>query len=129
MFTKSSPLFCTSGGTLKSRKSLLKDSHWKLVWYFKKIAEKLHSITPQIKSEFTWEEINQNKLDNSQSKIEIKNGELENIKGKNFNEVLPFLENLGFNVEHQGNGLIIKKYNIIKNSNYKKIILELSWKF
>ena len=93
---------------------------------FKKIAEKLHSITPQIKSEFTWEEINQNKLDNSQSKIEIKNGELENIKGKNFNEVLPFLENLGFNVEHQGNGLIIKRYNIIKNSNYKKIILELS---
>ena len=93
---------------------------------FKKIAEKLHSITPQIKSEFTWEEINQNKLDNSQSKIEIKNGELENIKGKNFNEVLPFLENLGFNVEHQGNGLIIKKYNIITNSNYKKIILELS---
>tara|TARA_B100000768_G_scaffold180755_1_gene201580 strand:+ start:20043 stop:22025 length:1983 start_codon:yes stop_codon:yes gene_type:complete len=93
---------------------------------FKKIAEKLYSITPQIQSKITWSNVNQNKLDNKQLKIDFKNGSIENIKGKNFNEILPMLENSGFNVEYKGDGLKVKKYNIIKNSNHKKIILELS---
>ena len=93
---------------------------------FKKIAEKLYSLTPQFKGEFTWQDISKSKLDINQLKIEIENNEIKNLKGKNFNEVLPILENLGFYVEHKGNGLIIKKYDIIKKSNIKKIIVELS---
>ena len=93
---------------------------------FKKIAEKLYSITPEIKAEFTWKDINNNKLNVNQIKIDKKNGEIKNINGKNFNEVLPILENLGYKVDYRGKGLIIKKYNIIKKSNTKKIILELS---
>ena len=93
---------------------------------FKKIAEKLYSITPQLKAEFTWNEILKSKSKINELKIESSKNEIIDLKGKNFNEVLPMLENLGFYVEYKGKGLIIKKYNIIKNSNIKKIILELS---
>lgn len=93
---------------------------------FKKIAEKLYSITPQLQAEFTWNEILKSKSKINELKIESFKNEIIDLKGKNFNEVLPMLENLGFYVEYKGKGLIIKKYNIIKNSNIKKIILELS---
>ena len=93
---------------------------------FKKIAEKLYSITPQLQAEFTWNEILKSKSKINELKIESSKNEIIDLKGKNFNEVLPMLENLGFYVEYKGKGLIIKKYNIIKNSNIKKIILELS---
>ena len=59
-------------------------------------------------------------------KITNKRNQIDNLKGKNFYDVLPILENLGFNVEHKGKGLIIKNFRIVNKSNNKKVILELS---
>jgi cell division protein FtsI (penicillin-binding protein 3) len=93
---------------------------------FKKIAEKLYSISPQIKSEISWININQNIKDNNKVNIYSTNGNIKSLKGKNLNEILPALENLGFKVELKGNGLVVKNYNIINKINLKKIIIELS---
>jgi hypothetical protein len=48
------------------------------------------------------------------------------INGKNFSDILPYLENLGFSVEFKGTGLVVKKHTIIEGASSKKIILELS---
>jgi len=61
-----------------------------------------------------------------QLKITNNRNEIDNLKGRNFYDVLPILENLGFNVEQKGKGLIIKNFRIVNKSNNKKIILELS---
>ncbi len=93
---------------------------------FKKIAEKLYSVTPVIKAEFAWKDITNNNLNLNKIKVDKMNGEIKNLFGKNLNEVLPLLENLGYEVDYRGKGIIIKRYNIIRKSNTKKIILELS---
>ena len=93
---------------------------------FKKIAEKLFSITPQLKSGILKKDLINKKIDKIQLKITNKKNEIENLKEKNFYDVLPILENLGFNVEHKGKGLIIKNFKIVNNSNIKKLIIELS---
>ena len=93
---------------------------------FKKIADKLYSITPEIKAEYTFKNINNIKPNINKIKFNKKNGKIKNLNGQNFNEVLPVLENLGFEVDYKGKGLIIKKYSIDDKSNPKKIILELS---
>ena len=54
---------------------------------------------------------------NSSKKLEI--------NGKNFSEVLPYLENLGFSVEFKGVGLVVKKHTIIEVASNKKIVIEL----
>ena len=53
--------------------------------------------------------------------IYSKYGDIKSLKGKNLNEILPALENLGFKVELKGNGLVVKNYNIINKINLKKI--------
>mgnify|MGYP003974079659 FL=1 len=93
---------------------------------FKRIAEKLYSITPKLKSKILEEDLIKKTTNKVQLKITNKRNEIENLKGKNFRDVLPMLENLGFNVEHKGKGLIIKKFTIVKNSIDKKIVIELS---
>lgn len=93
---------------------------------FKKIADKIYSISPQIKSEISWTNINQNIKENNKVNIYSTNGDIKSLKGKNLNDILPALENLGFKVELKGNGLVVKNYNIINKINLKKIIIELS---
>ena len=93
---------------------------------FKTIAEKLFSITPQLKSKIFEKDLIENRLIDMDLKIINKSNKIENLKGKYFHDVLPILENLGFNVEHKGKGLIIKTFRIVNNSKNKKIILELS---
>ena len=93
---------------------------------FKKIAQKIYSITPQIKST-----INKNNLltemsdykTNEKEDVEFK---IENIIGKNFYEILPKLENKGYEVKNKGKGLIIKNFKIVKKLNSKKIFIELA---
>ena len=87
----------------------------------------MFSITPQLKSKIIEKDLINNRLRNVDLKIINKKNEIENLKGKYFHDVLPILENLGFNVEHKGKGLIIKTFKIVNNSKNKKIILELSW--
>jgi|TARA_B100000902_G_scaffold238582_2_gene225966 cell division protein FtsI (penicillin-binding protein 3) len=93
---------------------------------FKRIAEKLFSITPQLKSKISEKDLINNRLNKVQLKITNNRNEIDNLKGRNFYDVLPILENLGFNVEQKGKGLIIKNFRIVNKSNNKKIILELS---
>jgi cell division protein FtsI (penicillin-binding protein 3) len=93
---------------------------------FKKIADKIYSISPQIKSEISWTNINQNIKENNKVNIYSTNGDIKSLKGKNLNDILPALENLGFKVELKGNGLVVKNYNIINKINLKKIVIELS---
>jgi cell division protein FtsI (penicillin-binding protein 3) len=92
---------------------------------FKKIADKLYSLTPEYKetnllddqklNDFLFNELNDI---NVSKKLEI--------NGKNFSDILPYLENLGFSVEFKGTGLVVKKHTIIEGASSKKIILELS---
>ena len=46
--------------------------------------------------------------------------------GKNFYEILPKLENKGYEVKNIGKGLIIKNFKIVKKLNSKKIFIELA---
>lgn len=92
---------------------------------FKKIADKLYSLTPEL---IKTKPLDDQRLDDLLiNKLKITNGSKNlEINGKNFTDVLPYLENLGFSVEFKGNGLLVKKHTIIKNSSNKKIVLELS---
>jgi cell division protein FtsI (penicillin-binding protein 3) len=92
---------------------------------FKKIADKLHSITPELIKINPLDDQELNDLLTHELKIHNGSENLE-INGKNFTDVLPYLENLGFSVEFKGNGLLVKKHTIFKNSLNKKIVLELS---
>ena len=93
---------------------------------FKKIAEKLHSQTPEIESELSWKDFSKKRTKKNKSQIDKNNVKIKDLVGKNLHEVLPILENLGFKVDFRGKGMIIKKFNIVKKLNYKKIILQLS---
>ncbi|MGY8945692.1 MAG: peptidoglycan D,D-transpeptidase FtsI family protein [Flavobacteriales bacterium] len=92
---------------------------------FKKIADKLYSLTPEL---IKTKPLDDQRLDDLLiNELKITNGsENLEINGKNFTDVLPYLENLGFSVEFKGNGLLVKKHTIIKSSSNKKIVLELS---
>jgi cell division protein FtsI (penicillin-binding protein 3) len=91
---------------------------------FKKIADKIYSLTPK--------EINYNKAEKFNSSlvysksnyplIDINN--LSAIKGKNYKNILPALENLGFDVSFNGFGMIIKNFKI-KSKSQKKIVINL----
>ena len=91
---------------------------------FKKIADKLYSLTPDYKETNFLDDqklkdllFNEMNVMNSSKKLEI--------NGKNFSEVLPYLENLGFSVEFKGVGLVVKKHTIIEVASNKKIVIEL----
>ena len=93
---------------------------------FKKIADKLYSLTPKIQTLNQLENHNLNEV--LMKELVISNESIKNldINGKNFTEVLPVLENSGFIVEFKGRGLIVKKHTIIENASTKKIVLELT---
>ena len=55
--------------------------------------------------------------------IDINN--LSIIKGKNFKNILPALENKGFKVSFKGSGLIIKNFKLI-NKSKKQIVISLT---
>ena len=91
---------------------------------FKKIADKIYSLTPE-KVELDnlrIEDFEKIKLTNS---IKIDGSDFSIIKGKNFRNVLPVLENLGFEVIFKGNGSLVKNYRINKSLN--KVEIELIW--
>lgn len=91
---------------------------------FKKISDKIYSLTPE-KVEFDnlrIEDFEKIKLTNS---IKIDGSDFSIIKGKNFRNVLPVLENLGFEVVFKGNGSLVKNYRINKSLN--KVEIELIW--
>ena len=92
---------------------------------FKKIADKLYSLTPELIKTNPLEDQKLNDLLINELKISKGLENLE-INGKNFSDVLPYLENLGFSVEFKGKGLLVKKHTIFQNSSNKKIVLELS---
>lgn len=92
---------------------------------FKKIADKLYSLTPEYKETNLLDDQKLNDLlFNELNDINVSK-KLE-INGKNFSDILPYLENLGFSVEFKGTGLVVKKHTIIEGASSKKIILELS---
>ncbi len=89
---------------------------------FKKIADKIYSLTPERVEldNLRIEDFEKIKLTNS---IKIDGSDFSIIKGKNFRNVLPVLENLGFEVIFKGNGSLIKNYRINKSLN--KVEIEL----
>ena len=93
---------------------------------FKKIAEKLYSITPLIKSKVYKNELLGEISNPLQKKQEEYEFEVEKIIGKYYHKILPILENHGYDVTNRGKGLKIKNFKIIKKEKSKKILIELT---
>jgi len=89
---------------------------------FKKIADKIYSLTPKDKKTITIEQKDLNKIIEENSLVIVDNN-FSVIKGKNLKNVLPKLENLGYIVRISGRGNVIKNYKV--NSNKKSIEVEL----
>ena len=89
---------------------------------FKKIADKIYSLTPTYKKTITIEQKDLNKIMEENSLVIVDNN-FSVIKGKNLKNVLPKLENLGYIVRISGRGNVIKNYKV--NSTKKSIEVEL----
>ena len=89
---------------------------------FKKIADKIYSLTPKDKKTTTIEQKDLNKIIEENSLVIVDNN-FSVIKGKNLKNVLPKLENLGYIVRISGRGNVIKNYKV--NSTKKSIEVEL----
>ena len=89
---------------------------------FKKIADKIYSLTPKDKKTITIEQKDLNKIIEEDSLVIVDNN-FSVIKGKNLKNVLPKLENLGYIVRISGRGNVIKNYKV--NSTKKSIEVEL----
>ena len=89
---------------------------------FKKIADKIYSLTPKDKKTITIEQKDLNKIIEENSLVIVDNN-FSVIKGKNLKNVLPKLENLGYIVRISGRGNVIKNYKV--NSTKKSIEVEL----
>ncbi len=89
---------------------------------FKKIADKIYSLTPKDKKTITIEQKDLNKIIEENSLVIVDNN-FSVIKGKNLKNVLPKLENLGYKVKMSGRGNVIKNYKV--NSTKKSIEVEL----
>ena len=89
---------------------------------FKKIADKIYSLTPKDKKTITIEQKDLNKITEENSLVIVDNN-FSVIKGKNLKNVLPKLENLGYIVRISGRGNVIKNYKV--NSTKKSIEVEL----
>jgi len=90
--------------------------------FLKKIADKIYSLTPK-KVELDnikIEDYKQKQLTNS---LKLDGTNFSIIKGKNLKNVLPALENLGYNVFFKGKGYLIKNYKINKSINNVEIEL------
>ena len=88
---------------------------------FKKISDKIHSLTP---INF---DLNPTKIDEvyesfQNDELIITSSDLSVIRGKSFNKVLPLLENMGYEVISRGKGILIKNYKV-KSDN--KVEVEL----
>ena len=91
---------------------------------FKKIADKIYSLTPELVNYNKTEKLNSTQI---YSKVENPLIDVDNlsiIKGKNYKNILPALENLGFDVSFIGSGLVIKNFRF-KNKSQKKIVISL----
>ena len=93
---------------------------------FKKIADKIYSLTPKDKKTITIEQKDLNKIIEENSLVIVDNN-FSVIKGKNLKNVLPKLENLGYKVRISGRGNVIKNYKV--NSTKKSIEVELIWNY
>lgn len=93
---------------------------------FKKIADKIYSLTPKDKKTITIEQKDLNKIIEENSLVIVDNN-FSVIKGKNLKNVLPKLENLGYKVRMSGRGNVIKNYKV--NSTKKSIEVELIWNY
>ena len=93
---------------------------------FKTISDKIFSSIPQLESIVKFDQIKDIQNDSNSALMEIINDDFQKIKGKNFYEILPILENLGYRVDHIGEGLNVKDFKVEKLTKNKKIIIELS---
>ena len=89
---------------------------------FKKIADKIYSLTPKDKKTISIEQKDLNKIIEDNSLVIVDNN-FSVIRGKNLKNVLPKLENLGYKVRMSGRGNVIKNYKV--NSTKKSIEVEL----
>jgi cell division protein FtsI (penicillin-binding protein 3) len=92
---------------------------------FKKIADKIYSLTPRSVDFNKSEKFNLSKIYNDDDYRLIDINNLSIIKGKNFKNILPALENNGFKVSFKGSGLIIKNFKLI-NKSKKQIVISLT---
>ena len=93
---------------------------------FKKIADKIYSLTPKDKKTISIEQKDLNKIIEDNSLVIVDNN-FSVIRGKNLKNVLPKLENLGYKVRMSGRGNVIKNYKV--NSTKKSIEVELIWNY
>jgi len=93
---------------------------------FKTISDKIFSSIPQLENIVKWNQLKNTQNEFNSVPINIIESDFKKIKGKNFFEILPILENLGYSVEHIGEGLIVKDYKVEQLTKNKKIIIELS---
>jgi cell division protein FtsI (penicillin-binding protein 3) len=92
---------------------------------FKKIADKIYSLTPELVNYNNTEKFISSQIHSKIDKSLIDISDLSSIIGKNFKNILPALENLGFDVSFVGKGMIIKTFRF-KNKSQKKIIISLT---
>ncbi len=92
---------------------------------FKKIADKIYSLTPESVDFNKTEKFNLSKIYDNEDYPLIDINNLSIIKGKNFKNILPALENKGFKVSFKGSGLIIKNFKLI-NKSKKQIVISLT---
>ena len=93
---------------------------------FKTISDKIFSSIPQLESIVKFDQIKDIQNDSNSALMKIIDDDFQKIKGKNFYEILPILENLGYRVDHIGEGLNVKDFKVEKLTKNKKIIIELS---
>ena len=91
---------------------------------FKKIADKIYSLTPELVNYNKIEKLNSSQIYSKVVSPLIDVGNLSIIKGKNYKNILPALENLGLDVSFIGTGLVIKNFRF-KNKSQKKIVISL----
>ena len=91
---------------------------------FKEIADKIYSLTPELVNYNKTEKLNSTQIYTKVENPLIGVDNLSIIKGKNYKNILPALENLGFDVSFIGSGLVIKNFRFKKNSQ-KKIVISL----
>ena len=91
---------------------------------FKEIADKIYSLTPELVNYNKTEKLNSTQIYTKVENPLIDVDNLSIIKGKNYKNILPALENLGFDVSFIGSGLVIKNFRF-KNKSQKKIVISL----
>ena len=92
---------------------------------FKKIADKIYSLTPELVNYNETKKIKSPQISNKGKTLSIDIDNLSVIIGKNYKNILPALENLGFNVSFIGTGMVIKDFRI-KNKSQKNIVISLT---